>query len=614
MSFESCKLTKSIGVTGSLLLVVGVVFLPTVEGYSVSIYNQIPLFLQTGTAVLILGTLLGALWALYIRKERLALYLLLPVLSLSALMPFIPKSMGYVIKFGDHMNHAGTILDLLSTGTIPKTIYPGMHILSAFISTATGLSVPVVLSVLGSISVLLFYCTTALLSHQTNIPPAAALIFAPLAVIPTAAVSSGLTYMALFPLILWITLRYTNGNSHQSKKFLFIPLILVGASMWMYHIVPTFVATVGISIIILFEKNPGDNHYVNRFFDKVQMHRQQDAPLRILDVILIAGFLWMSYTILFKRAIIIFAAKFTSRNTRPPSLNTSSLAKTLFGEFGLSIVDVGLLIIRMYGDLIVVCTFAGLGILICLFSTGVDKRPNNYSLPFALTVIVVGGGMWSVLEMTIGIIPRLNFVRVLEPVLMGGLVACGVTIFVVLQFVRQNIEPRESKLIVGVITLLLVTSPLVGGILISYNSTYNSPDTYQANRQILPSDVQGMGWYFDYKSREIKTTTLWRYNFRYVNYILRPPIQEEREAELDGRALDRGYRSPAHFGYQNNTTFVQTVGCKYYIEGKYDRATYLQARSDNKFIKSDFDRLEVDPTVGEIYSNGNMNISKIAGC
>jgi hypothetical protein len=332
----------------------------------------------------------------------------------------------------------------------------------------------------------------------------------------------------------------------------------------------------------------------------------------------LTGFLWTTFTVLFERIVTIGSALFVSSNLRGPSLNTESLSNTLFGEFGLSLFDVAFLAVRKYGELAVVCVAAGMGVIICLRPI---KSKQRYCLPISIAILIVVVGIWSGLEATIGVVPRLNFVRVLRPVEYLGIAAGGIALHAIIRVgghllgsQSQGTLIQASAVVIGGVILLLTTGTVTGALLVTTTSAYNTPATFQANRQVLPSDIGGMNWYFTYKDQSINTTTLWRYNFRYVSLLLRPEQREKRGEELDGASLSRGYRSPAHFGYPNNSTFRQTVGCRYYIEGAYDRATYLQARVGDKFVRADFRRLQGDPTVRKIYANGNMNVSKVGAC
>ena len=615
----------------SLLILAALALLSPVVEYRASIYTQIPIIIRVMAVVVIVVSIAVCMICLSCRHKRAAVFALTPVLALSALLPFLPQKIGYVIGFSDQMNHAGRIRDILATGNVPHIIYPGMHIDAAVLSLFTGLSPALLLSVLSSLAGVCFFCMTIILARYVRVPSAAALVFAPLVITPTGAVPGTFTYMLLLPVVAYSTLRYANGIRDQATWVSWALCTgFVASIMWMFHVVPAVIATIFVSLVVatqwlqrVFVRMPelAIVHCLRRTISRMDIRTPSSShqqPTRNLLQIGLVGFLWTTFTVLFDRMVTIASSWFVPHDTRPPSLNMKSLSNTLFGEFGLSLLDVVILAARKYGALVIVCLSAGVGVIICLQLIRTNRR---YYLPVTVAVLIVGSGIWSALEMTIGIVPRLNFIRVLSPVRYLGIVASGIAVYTALRLgahllssVTGGMAKRTSAIVSGSIIIVLVTSLVAGVSVISAAGAYNTPATYQANRQVLPSDIEGMSWYFTYKDRSINTTTLWRYNFRYINFLYRPKVRESRADELDAGALSRGYRSPAHFGYPNNTTFFQTVGCKYYIEGSYDRAIHLQARVSEQFIPSDFERLERDPTVKQVYTNGNIHLSKVGNC
>ncbi len=507
------------------------------------------------------------------------------------------------------MNHVGAIRDVLATGMIPTVIYPNLHILSATLIDITGLSAASQLAILSTTAILLFCLTSFLLARYAHIPITAVLLFVPIAYVPASVSPSKFTWTALFPLILFLSLRVVDTQNERTRiSIVLLPVIL---TIWIYHVIPAFIATVYLALVgVLAVRQRG----LPRF-----SWSKEIMPFFLLSASF--GYLWAINSGLFKRGVAQIAIKLLPSRSGPTKIfSQKSLAATLLKDFGLSPIDVVVLALREFGGVIVVCSMAGLGVILYLSDFGPRAVPKRYQIPAAICVVIVGAGFWSGAQLVANVIPHFNFKRALRPAIYGGLVACGSVVYVSITAVRHLITRngtatvRVGSIITGIVVIILVATPIIGATMVVYGSTYDSPDTVKANHQILPSDLAGMGWYFDYKNRNIKTTTLWRFNFRYVTYLLSPTEEAARYDELDARDRDREYRAPAHFGYRNNTTVAQSIGCRYYIEGKFDRATYLDARPSKKFTRSDFRQLQADPTVRQVYSNGNFNISKIGKC
>jgi len=603
----------------SILAVPALVFMPVVEGYAVNIFYQIPdWYLYAGTAV-ILFSYICVIWHELNDATRKAFVSFVPVLTICILFPFLPRSLGYSVKYGDHMMHAGTVKDILKTGAIPEIIYPGFLIEMGSLALVTTLPEPLLLDIATSVAILIHVLIFFHLSRLTNVSLSVILIYMPLTLHLTGSVPSSFTYTIVFPFCTWLLFNYETeaDSNHQRQRiyYLFIPVL---AGLWIYHVVPAVITTIFFALVSITQFVGNSSQILPEKVRSIQIFfRNRPNPVYLLIMSSIIGFLWSTHTILFKRGITQVFSLFVPRDLREPSINTQSIISTLIGDFGLTAVDIAHLVVLKYGGLLVVCMMAGVGVI--AISAIPLKEMKQIEMPVGIVILVVFCGIWSLLELGVGIIERLNFLRVLRPVRYLGVITSAAGLLIIINSISHKIcandnETRRTQVIVLFIVSILLATPLAGAAIISYESTYQGPDLYQANRQVLPSDIEGMQWYFTHKSRSYQTTSLWRLNFRYVRYQLRPLQREMREDELAGNALDRGYRAPAHFGYQGNETLLQSIGCRYYIEGKYGRATYQQARPGGKFTTTDFKQLNLDPTIRQIYSNGNMNVSKVGGC
>jgi len=586
----------------SSFIIISITSLPTVDSYAVSIYRQISQMSLITFSLVIFFCIFISLMSIFNGHNRVAIYSLFPVLTLTLAFPFIPQQLGYVIPFGDQMNHIGIIHEIQITGFIPETIYPAEHLLSVTLMSVSAIQAATSLGILSTISTLMLTMISLLLARSTDLPIAAPLLFIPVGASLKPITPADFTWAALFPMVILLIILMLNGGNSSKIRRLFILTIIIASSVWIWHIVPAIIST-GLFILAGYTS----------IYRKLDSKKTNVLKILTLSSVLV-GYLWMIESSLFKRLSVMLSTVFVPRELPTSSLETGSLTSVLFGEFGLSVIDVVLIALLKFGDVFFTSLMAGIGIVL-YFVGGPKSTPYPYRQPRFLQILIVGAGIWSILELGVGVVPSLNFHRVLKPVIHGGLIVIGSAIYVCMYNTRQVLSNRVKlpnyQIIISILIVFIIVVSTTGVVFISYNSEFNSPNTLQANGYTLPSDHAGMNWYFERKSKSIDTTTLWRYNWRYVNYLLPPSERDAREDELNGRALDRGYRAPEHFGYTNNTFFAQSVKSTYYIEGEYDRAVHLKARPSEKFVRSDFTRMNWDPSVNHIYSNGNLNISVV---
>lgn len=595
-----------LGMATSALVVAGLGTLPKVEEYSASIYWQIPTALKIAGIFVAAGSVLATIAALYAGRRRVALVSMLPLLTVCAVFPFISQVMGYIIKFGDVMNHVGLVNFVLATGDVPSgVIYPALHITTAALVEMTGLGSETLLNMFGALTVLSMSLMLLLLSRLTSVPSAASVLLVPIVATPSMATPSSIAWSVLFLLVLYLGFQLTIASSQVYWRVYGLTALPMFALLF-WHPVAAFFELVAFALIAV-------STYV-------QADRSGQARQTVLNITLLFGilaFLWAGSTTLLTRFVRSISALLLGFDAPTSTLGSGSLFATLFGTLGLSLADFIVIALQKFGNLALAAGIAGVGVVLYYSRLGPKITTRRYYLPLAAALLVVISGMWSILEVTVGIISAFNFRRVLQAAIYGGLFVGGTAVFVAIHAMRRSARARrygQAGVVVALAIALVLSTATLGGAVLTFSNTYNSPSTLQTNREMLPSDMEGMSWYFEKKARDVDTTTLWSFNWRYVNYLLPPDEIERRSQELDGNAQSRDYRAPAHYGYPNNSTLLDAVGCTYYRESIYDRKTYTVARPGNTFVQSDFKRLQGDRTVSRVYTNGNVNISKVGRC
>jgi hypothetical protein len=586
----------------AMILTAAVVLSYIVEPqYSVSLYWQVPLWIQIFAVGIITISSVGIVIATAHGNHRIGGWAVLPITWLFVLFGLLPYLLGYVTKYGDPISHVGYVRDILYTGQIPDVIYPGTHIFVAAVHFATELPATTAWGLIAPYSTVVFVATMAALARRLSVPVAPVALLS-LFFAGTLAVPNKLVYMIFYAAIIYIGLGLTGEQITYTSRIRLgwvLGVILVGSVL--IHPIGGLAGAGGLVSLI----------FLSTLRGRINL-RGLDLPIstggiiaRYTIVFGLATFLWWTYTWLFKRAVRLVQILFFGRSGRDQFLGGGEITSAL-NSFGFSVTDIFVLGTKRYIEYMVLMPLAGCTILYLLFQ---KKRPDRVpSLPALFVILIIVAGVWSVGEFAIGIVPSISFHRALK---VGGYVAAipaAVGVLVILSEARCT--GRKTHFAAIAIVAIVIS----GSLLVATASSYKSPYIVDKNPYVVESDIDGMNWYFEKKNQNISTTTLWRSNDRYIDLLLRPDERSGRLEELQYNVNTNDYRPPPHFGYQNSTTFGESIGCSYFIQGKLGRQTYLNVWDElYTYDPSEFNQLNVDPSINGIYTNGNVKID-IVGC
>ena len=575
--------------------------------YRLSVYAHLPIWTKIAIFGIIAVSIVATVLLLYLRSRRLAVYTLLPTLVVFGFLPYLAQQLGYLTRYGDPITHAGYIRDVVATGEAPPIIYPFLHVLGSAVAQVAALPAYTALELLNVVMILSLVLCFGLFARYARLPVAAVLLFVPL-IVSSNITPAVFTYSTVFLLSSYVLTRafFTSSaaGGFDRPDVRLIVLLLVSSVIWIYHIIPTSVLlTIIASSMVL--SIPLIRRVASRIVPTAALPTAKSSVLRqLLFVFLLLGFLWMVRTWLFRRSLFLSLAVFGLNEVQPGNLSATTITDALFGTFGFTLVDVAVLALKRFGNLGVLFGFACIGSLLYVL-----RRETRHSLPAFVLLAVPFAAVWSVEEFVISAIPSISFLRALRPGQFLAPLLAGYCLWILLRTVRSRVQWRSSKFVAVGLVLLII----VAGTGIAARNSYASPWTLNKNGYFVDSDAEGMEWYYAYKDQSVNTTTLWRSNDRWMDYLMRPEQRESRAEELHYNLETNEYRAPPHFGYANNTTFGESVGCEYYIEGSYGRGIYLTAwESLGEFDRSDFARLRADPTVNQLYANGNVNVSTIS--
>ena len=161
----------------------------------------------------------------------------------------------------------------------------------------------------------------------------------------------------------------------------------------------------------------------------------------------------------------------------------------------------------------------------------------------------------------------------------------------------------------AVFVAMIISVLFLGNMLTLYPSPYALGTSYQNTR----SEVAGMEYFFDHRNVTTPLTGISIAPERFAALLLTP--EEITIQRLSKYYLNNKDHIPWHFGYDNNSSISSAYDKEtdLAITSK-DRVTYTDIFPDmakHRFTTQDFQRLEFDPGVDALYSNGGFDFFKI---
>ncbi|MCL0082759.1 hypothetical protein M1O14_03530 [Dehalococcoidia bacterium] len=138
---------------------------------------------------------------------------------------------------------------------------------------------------------------------------------------------------------------------------------------------------------------------------------------------------------------------------------------------------------------------------------------------------------------------------------------------------------------------------------------YPSPHTLRANWQITRTEIIGMHWFFHNKDIATPITAMTTAVSRFDDFLLTP---EERGQHRIPHYIPGELRVPHHFGYDEDHQLGESFAeDTYMVLNKQDRLLYVEVFPEIqhlRFSPSEFEKLEQDPSVKKLYSNGGLDV------
>jgi len=505
----------------------------------------------------------------------------------SVFIILLPYISGYCFSnWADHLTHVAHIQYICNKGHIvsqeifcspsPGNIYPLVHILSAVMSIISGVQPWMVVFFIPVLFYLFFILSSFLLGR---------LIYTEERIAVFAFLSSTVLFcyyyaeifpfgygLLLFPFCLYTFFKYCNDHTVGFGVMAF----LLYASMPFMHIISS-ILLITISLVIF---------CFNWIASKIIPAGNSSAfSLRGINIIFVAAIVLLVWEWkipwLWKATVENVANLMTSRHEGKSMV---AFANEVFGKLNMDITDRLLLFLTLYGHLAVVMLLAMLSFASIIFLKGKHVRniqqTTGFMLIFALAVIVQGiDYIRPLTTLTSG--RFLYLILALVPVICCYFMA-------LLVFYSPKMKP-------------VVTTILLGIIIIGIISVYPSPSTIRPNSWVSKGEYSLASFFFSHRNPAYTTEgiNIHLINIRFKDLFLGPD-KERLAGNYEGM--------PEHFGYGQVRRLGENYqGNAYLPISCFDRI-YPRIWPTGKFDEADFARLYHDNSLALVFSNGDNNL------
>jgi len=201
--------------------------------------------------------------------------------------------------------------------------------------------------------------------------------------------------------------------------------------------------------------------------------------------------------------------------------------------------------------------------------------------------------------------------RTLVYVVIVCTVLAGFMLYQIMQREQQRQRSNYVHRLAPLLVIIILIAIFMSGALKLYPSSY----VLMPNWQITKTTIAGMDWFLHNKDTRKELTGLTIAPGRFADFLISP---EERKGRGDiPRYVAEDLRLPYHFGYNERLTLGDSYNDDVYlILNEQDRVVYREIYPEMaqlRFLPEDFEKLEQDPYVDRLYSNGGFDTYYIHG-
>ncbi|MEF8785648.1 MAG: hypothetical protein V5A45_06910 [Haloarculaceae archaeon] len=585
------KLTLGIGFVMLLLGVAAAYFEPA-TGYELSLYAETPLLYFVGFSI----ALLSSVWLSFVGADSDLLRdgaLLLGSLAVASLV-MLPLIRGYYLYVGgDSLTHLGWTRELLG-GSLEPTglLYPGIHMMTIFISEVTGIRLGLaqmfVVFVFVSLFIVFVMLCVRLLGGQRWAVPVG--LFAGLLLLPVNNVSvhiqaHAITQSLLFlPFALYLVLRYVNRAGEWTNPFETATqngLLLAMAAVSMILIHPQG----ALNLILIMVTVAGIQYLFRRYRGNgvINAHRPIYVPAAISTV-----------------AFVAWSARYERVRSAAVGLLEGVLYSSVPGDEitqrSASLADLGgsieLLFVKLFLVALVFCLLAGL--LTLAWGAGrLDERvPDRNAL---LTYLIVAAvpllalfGLFFLSSANTMHFRYLGFIMAVVTILGALAITDGA------DKLTNSLSRRSVG--VGLVVLFLLFLPL------PMATMHSGPFIYQSSSSVSEMHYEGVNQTFENMDRDISFAGIRSGPRRLVD--ARYGAEQSKTMEFGGEGTPTAI--PDAVWGNNLTTHYDSPRYIPVDESDYQREVVLY--NGFRYGQRGFDTLETTPNINRVQSSGEYQL------
>jgi len=570
---------------------------PPVAGYEISIYDAYPWYfwlliwvsIACGISILIHQAFSPD------QKSRWWVAGLIIVISTNVIFLLLPLFRGYFITdLADEVSHLGMIKQVLLEGRASNNVYPISHILAAEVCDVTGLDARMAMKIIPIFFYLLYMMGLYLLARTMVEKMGTRLL--------TMALGSVLLFLyfeylflptqlllCLVPLTLMLLAKKRTTKDRLAYTVLLIVVLIL---MPFTHPFGSLcvVATLLTAVI---------SALVNRFLSRRDQRRSEGGSFPASSVILPAAILfvtfslWFYHTSVFGKAVMDAYRSIMSGNGR----SEASMIAEKGRQGGITLVVFLKLFINTNGHDLIFMLLSVLAILLVLRewrrSRAAPKADHMFlALLFMFFTLFYAATL-------VGTFADVGQTRTMCWALMASTLLNGV----VLHEWAIRLNGARLRLCVSLLTLAVLASAVIGLL-----SVFPSPHIGVPGGQATEMDWNGMEWFLERKTND---ETLYLAS----EFPRRAPEAIYGWESPKQAAAGAFSRIPPGFGYRDNETLAYAFDSdRYIVITEFDRAYFIDLWKNvtDMVTADDFNKLDADPSVNKIYSNGELDIMHVS--
>ncbi|MBA7491965.1 hypothetical protein ES702_02513 [subsurface metagenome] len=598
---------KIVALLGFALIIVALVVAwnsPAV-GYEASIYSATPPIVWVGTIFAIvcgIGIVIHQIYAKEHEQSNLWILGLLLVGLGIAVIVSMQVIRGYALwGRGDGPTHLGIAQDVISSGHIGRwNFYPLTHVFLAQLSFLFNIA-PIIIYKYMPLFFALLYAAFMYLLARAILPDKGQVIFATLAGIAsitflhdyhnTLLLNPAHLANLFFPLAIFLLIAsYAGSKSGFIPQFSLLFIIMI-FFIPMFHPILGFVLLLILLTIWLPHRILGKAKDGNPA--RIALSRPQ-LRVNVVLILFVWLFTWVSSFYIFEALIRNLHEIFMGEAVT----ELDFLAKDMqyAQQYGYSPVAQ---FFKVYGCGLIYALLTLVSIPIVLRRLRVDRGftfLNSLYGPIGGLVFITG--LLYILNLT-------SPTRAVPYVIMLSTIFTGFTLYWIIQKAQQLHRYHYLPKLGALLVLLILISVFIAGIL----RFYPSPYTLTANDQVTRTEMIGMKWFFNNKEITTSVTSITITPRRFADFLM---TKEERRRHRPVLIKNAETKPPWHFGYTEKATLGESyTEDTYLLLNNMDKVIYEEVfprMAEIRLLPTDFKKLEQDPLVDKLYSNGGLDV------